>query len=618
MNDYIEDYCKEYITSKYNLDFSILLKGPWGCGKTFFINNLIDNIIEDKDNELEKNNIIYISVFGISSIADIEEKLFTAMHPLLASQGMKLAGTFLKQALKLGINLDLNSDGKKDSTINISGLVIDRKLKDKSINKKLIIIDDIERSSLKPNQLLGYFSDFILEQGIKIIFIGNEEEYIKNEDAYSRIKEKVIGYTFEVLPDLDSAIKSFLQEYEIEIANAYNIILRTINRLKNNNLRLIRRGIRGVKRLLTRIPDEYQKDEYVSKILETFLVLFIQYSSGNLKEEDINDALKAYFSYNVDILKYKKMDEKEIKYSFCIEWIPLKNSWKYIIFKTILDEKMLIKNVSEDFKVLYPKPDESESNLVRLLKDWYKMESECFKTHYDNLIDELKTGVYKHPGELLHSFALFYRYSEYKIIPCEIKDVERFFYDLVMNNKDSITSINFRNNYLDSYMGYGFPNGIEEFNNFKKHIIKISDGNYREKLKTMFISNVSNLDKNIDNIILHLRIANGTGKYNKYPVLSWINPEDLFENLITLDFEKQNSFIYALNERYGKIYSNVMFPKEYYDDYDNVYKLKELYLKEFNKWDKEYMPKKVSYMRIVNSLDDLIKYLDECKKKNEE
>ena len=40
MNEHIENYCIDYIESEFNPQFAILIKGEWGCGKTYFINKL--------------------------------------------------------------------------------------------------------------------------------------------------------------------------------------------------------------------------------------------------------------------------------------------------------------------------------------------------------------------------------------------------------------------------------------------------------------------------------------------------------------------------------------------------------------------------------------------------
>ena len=37
-NDFISEYLDAYLAMK-DIDFAVMISGPWGCGKTHFINN---------------------------------------------------------------------------------------------------------------------------------------------------------------------------------------------------------------------------------------------------------------------------------------------------------------------------------------------------------------------------------------------------------------------------------------------------------------------------------------------------------------------------------------------------------------------------------------------------
>ena len=217
MNEHIESYCREYIESDNSPDFAVFLKGDWGCGKTYFINKLMEKYT-DCSGKLKKSEILYLSLFGVAQKSDIDDLIFQKIHPVLSSKQFKIASAVIQSALRLGLNFDYNKDGKSDGTLSLGGFGADKKKKIylKDLSKKLIIVDDIERTSLSPFQIFGYFSEYLYQLDTKIIFIGNEEHIASKEDTqkneYHKIKEKTIGIEFSVKPEIESALNSFIKE----------------------------------------------------------------------------------------------------------------------------------------------------------------------------------------------------------------------------------------------------------------------------------------------------------------------------------------------------------------------------------------------------------------------
>jgi septin family protein len=109
INGHIENYLSYYLESKVNPKFAVLLKGKWGCGKTWFV----ENFIKDK----KKEKFIYISVYGLSSFSEIEDQIFQKLHPVLSSKSFSIAGKILKGVMKTAIKIDLDGDNKADATV---------------------------------------------------------------------------------------------------------------------------------------------------------------------------------------------------------------------------------------------------------------------------------------------------------------------------------------------------------------------------------------------------------------------------------------------------------------------------------------------------------------------
>ena len=77
----INDILNEYIQNK-NLK-SILIDGPWGCGKTHQVNEFTVNYNKKKTNDKKRKDctndyedIYYVSLFGLESIDEIHTEIY--------------------------------------------------------------------------------------------------------------------------------------------------------------------------------------------------------------------------------------------------------------------------------------------------------------------------------------------------------------------------------------------------------------------------------------------------------------------------------------------------------------------------------------------------------------
>ncbi|WP_049821903.1 P-loop NTPase fold protein [Methylovorus sp. MP688] len=102
INKLIKEYIESYCEKKEAPGYAILIKGKWGTGKTWFIKK-IKNDLEGK-----RLKLIHISVYGMGSISEIDNELYRAVHPILGSKKMVLAGKLFKGFIKTSIHVDLD------------------------------------------------------------------------------------------------------------------------------------------------------------------------------------------------------------------------------------------------------------------------------------------------------------------------------------------------------------------------------------------------------------------------------------------------------------------------------------------------------------------------------
>ena len=109
INDYIKDHHQ-----------AVLLDGAWGTGKTYFVKNVLipelDKNFNNKDSS-QKAQIVYLSLYGVSSLTDIQNGMYMSLIESLLSNGLiknNNAGQLIKGAKFLSKillpHLDVNQE----------------------------------------------------------------------------------------------------------------------------------------------------------------------------------------------------------------------------------------------------------------------------------------------------------------------------------------------------------------------------------------------------------------------------------------------------------------------------------------------------------------------------
>lgn len=175
---------------------SMLIDGPWGCGKTYQIMEFLKN----HKKELRKKNkkrIGYISLFGLNSIEEINTEicnsLFSHSRKMMNAlkKSMKVFGTVLRASSYFCGGLGSGTEIAEC----LSSMLEPNQGKAKK--KAIIIIDDLERLStdkVSYSDLLGYLNG-LMAGNCRIICIMNSRSIINStnskENGFKDFYEKV-------------------------------------------------------------------------------------------------------------------------------------------------------------------------------------------------------------------------------------------------------------------------------------------------------------------------------------------------------------------------------------------------------------------------------------------
>ena len=620
MNEHITEYCKNFIESIDNPQFAVFLKGKWGIGKTYFIDNLLDKYKKSNTAntaDIDESHIIKISLFGVKNYDDIDIKIYEAIHPILSSKGMKIAGAVARSALKLGTSIDFNGDKKNDISMTIGGFSFGKGKIARHIAKKLIIVDDFERALLEPGEIFGYFSEIIAQSNTKVIFIGNEEKIAeKNEQKkieYLQIKEKIIGIEFEIEPDIENAINHFVEILPFQNKDFFRTRTKEIiQNLGCTNLRTVWQALYNLNLLITLIDEEIE-DTDKEYIFSIFLVLYIQKNLEEIHEDDqIIDILSGYFKYNSPYKRYKEMKaerKKENKYFFFLditEYIPLLSSWPRLIFGGYYNKEWLVKNYKEEKNAIKIENEKTDKNLFKLLHNWRNLNGTDFEPLIKLVFKEFDEGIYLHSNEILHFASIMMMFSKWTLIPDTIDTISEKIKKFLTDFSDKIIPVTDWAYLMMEYGGYNtdFP----EFEKILDNLRELNSKNIKNQVRIDIQEEIKflNTDEGVNLFCKDIIHVNGSGKYYEQPILSYLDMKNFYNILKTLSIKNQQKILYSFTDRYGKRYSNEPLEKEYYPDYENLETLCNIYKSDVK--ETYYNPQEMLKKQLAIEWDELLSY----------
>ena len=232
--DTIEEL-KYYCNEPYPVG-ALMLTGEWRCGKTYLINNTLEE-------ELKTTHVILrVSLFGIESVEELHKEvkkcwvyaLAKSREPISGiSEKAKKAGGVIKTFAEKGV--EFLPDSIKTIANGVLSLdVIDFvKIEPLMEGKRVVLVfDDLERKSISIKGLLGCINDYCENQHISTIVVANEEKINPTEDEkkqYDEIKEKIIQRTIRYTPDysavVSNVISSIVHENEKTEEESYGVFL---------------------------------------------------------------------------------------------------------------------------------------------------------------------------------------------------------------------------------------------------------------------------------------------------------------------------------------------------------------------------------------------------------
>lgn len=312
MNDNIAKFLDGYMKNA-DPQYAVMLTGQWGCGKTFFINHWLEDLktVENDREDIIYLKPIYVSLYGLSSLAEVKTEIDRKVNPFYYSKTAKVLKTVAKYTSKIVFKTDLTVDEDRDIKASASGSLDIMSLFESDSEEvkgtRFIVFDDIERTFIPMNILLGFINFFVERCKFHVLIIGDESK-LKGDNLkiYSDFKEKTVGRQFEIVPDVDAALDSYIEDYGLDkfIRKEREYIIRCFRATTYNNLRLLRQCLYDFNEVLREFPEKKIRENEVifHCLLSSFIAVYAEYNNAE-NHDTIAKWNRAFLEYNASLKK---------------------------------------------------------------------------------------------------------------------------------------------------------------------------------------------------------------------------------------------------------------------------------------------------------------------------
>ena len=636
MEDLVESIL-DYVRSDYT-DYAIMINGEWGSGKTYFWNNKIRKKIETMQLNGKRYTTIYMSLYGISNLEEISKKIFIEttqlmdknLRKFMDANGQTNIPEYAKTGLDMANFFGVTQNGDKIDYADFF-----------STDDKVLCFDDLERANVDVIDILGYINNFVEHDHIKTIIICNEKElstklkssnlemktfiatYLldkQNElnkkdkpmvekiqdkiehvfdkaNDYERIKEKLIGETFEYAPKFDYIINGILMRYENEpdlirfLRENTRLIINTFERSGTRNLRILKHALNDFKKVFDMVNKSYPNTSH--RVMQTMLIFTIAISfeikAGKVTKNKFmnikdNEEYKAILVSSRVLMDNRQFYIKEFDnnyyYNFKAEYRFFKFI-EYYVRTRIFDMKIF----KQDMETIRNTVDtENLPGYKRLLtEEYWKISDDEFDGVIEDIMKDIKEGNLE-LIDIVKIYAYFSYFSRKGLIDYDVKTLKNVFFDGM--NKSSLKS-----EYCENVNEELSKIAIEEFAEDMEEILRhfdnlnnqLLDKKYREMAEDVFKCIPMKMEQfyeKFDKQCMQMPIFKYYDSYQLFQRISCASNED-----IVLIKEKLVDRVERYKEQIEPEMKNIKLLKQIMDDYlkDKDTTIKIVMLREFSK-----------------------------------
>lgn len=609
------------------------------AGKTYFWDHKIRPKIESMHINGKQYTTIYMSLYGISNLEEISKKIFIETTQLMDKNLKKFMNshnqTTIPEYAKTGLDManffGVTQNGDK---LNYADFF--------STDDKVLCFDDLERANVDVIDILGYINNFVEHDHIKTIIICNEKElatklkssnlemktfiatYLLDKQGdlskvsdkpmvekiqdqiedvfdkandYERIKEKLIGETFEYAPKFTYIINGLLMRYENDpelirfLRENTRLIITTFEKSGTRNLRILKHALNDFKKIFDMVNKHYPNTNQV--VLKTMLIFTIAVSfeikAGKVTKDKFinikdNEEYKAILVSSRVLMDNRQFYIKEFDGNYYYNFKAEYRFFKFIeiyVRTRIFDMKIFKSNM----EVIRNTVDVAKlKGYKRLLtEEYWKIADDEFDGVIDEILGELKTGEIQ-LIDMVKLFGYFSYFVKKDLIKYDINTIKSLFFNGM--NISSLTS-NYCKNVEEELDKVAVLEHDEDMEEILRHFNQLN-AKLKEK---MLIQKADEIFKCIP-MKMDVFYDRFDKECMKEPIFKFYDPFQIFqrlscasnEDIMTIK-EKLLNRVNLYKEKIEPEMENLMKVKQIIDDYTESKEnsIKMVMLKDFSK-----------------------------------
>ena len=481
-----------------------------------------------------------------------------------------------------------------------------------TVDDKVLCFDDLERANIDVIDILGYINNFVEHDGIKTIIICNEEELaikFKNDNIdfkkwiatyvldkqgridkkpitditkfteddsyrdlldkevsflfeksneYQRIKEKLIGETFEFVPEYKYVLTSMINKYTYNYGlyefykKNYASIENTFLKTDSRNLRILKHALNDFEKIYNNILKDYPDVPYdLLKVMLKFTIAIsyeIKTNAKFINIEDNDEYVSIIFTSQI-LNDTKQMYLREFDSKYFVNTNVKYRFFKFIemyIRTRILDEKLYKKNMDDAIEIVTKTKDVKDKQYQRLLNgDYWKLSDFDFDFLWKKGINEVKFGKVEFK-EYVRLFSVYKYLINMNLIDYPIDDLKQnFVVGMEISAIDHINDVDMLKSLSENSIEFVINDA--DIKEIKKEYEKIK----QKTIEQVAANKASSLFKNLPNNLPKF-FKQFTEEYREIPVFSRYDMNDLYKKLCDTPNYDLNNFVNILKVRYEK------------------------------------------------------------------
>lgn len=551
--------------------YAVMLTGPWGCGKTHFIKRWLSKFEKEKDvsNVLQP---IYVSLFGMKGTDEITKAINRAISPWFYSQTAETLKRIGRIAGKAVLKTDLKLDN--DINVSISSSIDSLSLfqsDDNEIGKyKLIVFDDLERSQIDLKALLGYVNYFVEHCACHVVVVGDIAKIVDTEKhIFEEFQEKTIGRQFEIKPEVNAAIDTFLEELlgHDYLKSQSDFIAECFYATRYSNLRVLRQCLYDFNTQVGLLDCDYGNDNiFLKTMLCSFIAVYAEYNdkgNGKLIRNWNNNVVKATIDDNSEHKKqfanlqkkYEDVSHKVLNWALFPEYVS------YVVRHIEKGENLneyFVENINGNGK---------KRTINDKLEYFYKYDNDTFNEIYEGVVDDLISGKIDDWTEVGRAIGFLCVIDGCGVRTLECVDQMAGKIAQMIDLVDSKEKLFKVRNYL--FTGYNYAVGDCAVNQYATNLIKrlnlkIQDKSWAlpDKMQQALLAMT---DETVGMLVeIDKESVSDKSRTNQLaPIFEGIDADKLFAQIETLSNAGRDKFIKFLQEHYS-IFAECLNPDERY------------------------------------------------------